>query len=60
MKKYTILLIFALASIAAPAQCPVTNTAFKSGETSKQKRIFLRGISAAQVEERLKAALAGK
>lgn len=33
MKKYTILLIFALASIAAPAQCPVTNTAFKSGET---------------------------
>ena len=33
---------------------------FKSGETSKQKRILLRGISAAQVEERLKAALAGK
>ena len=32
MKKYTILLIFALASIAAPAQCPVTNTAFKSGD----------------------------
>ena len=33
---------------------------FKSGETSKQKRILLRGISVAQVEERLKAALAGK
>ena len=33
---------------------------FKSGETSKQKRILLRGISAAQAEERLKAVLGGK
>ena len=33
---------------------------FKSGETSKQKRILLRGISAARAEERLKAVLGGK
>ena len=37
-----------------------SSVVFKSGETSKQKRLLLRGISAAQVEERLKAALAGQ
>lgn len=37
-----------------------SSVVFKSGETSKQKRILLRGISAAQAEERLKAVLGGK
>ena len=37
-----------------------SSVVFKSGETSKQKRILLRGISAAQVEERLKAVLGEK
>ena len=31
-----------------------SSVVFKSGETSRQKRILLRGISAAVVEERLK------
>jgi len=30
-----------------------SSVAFKSGETSKQKRILLRGVSAASVEARL-------
>ena len=31
-----------------------SNVVFKSGETSKQKRLLLRGVSAADVERRLK------
>ena len=31
-----------------------SNVVFKSGETSKQKRLLLRGVSAADVERRIK------
>ena len=32
---------------------PKSSVVFKSGETSKQKRILLRGVTAAQVEQKL-------
>ena len=34
---------------------PKSSVAFKSGETSKTKRILLRGVSAAKIEEVLGA-----
>ena len=34
---------------------PKSSVVFKSGETSKQKRILLRGVTAAQVEQKLAA-----
>jgi len=34
---------------------PKSSVVFKGGETSKQKRILLRGVTAAQVEQKLAA-----
>ena len=34
---------------------PKSSVVFKGGETSKQKRILLRGVTAAQVEQKLRS-----
>lgn len=40
-------------TLAEEFDLPKSSVIFKSGETSKQKRILLRGISAASVAERI-------
>lgn len=40
-------------TLAEEFDLPKSSVIFKSGETSKQKRILLRGISAATVAERI-------
>ncbi len=40
-------------TLADEFDLPKSSVVFKSGETSKQKRIFLRGVSAASVMERI-------
>lgn len=42
-------------TLAEEFDLPKSSVIFKSGETSKQKRILLRGISAATVAERIDA-----
>jgi len=43
-----------IGTLADEFDLPKSAVVFKSGETSKTKRVLLKGVTAAQVEERIK------